>query len=197
MKCLGRNDRIILSDEGKKTINRSEYDKGGERNVQKEPSFINRQGKLLLLLMAFMAIVVMIVAAVPAKAETTYIGLDRKWPGMDNIPTTFDERSWKDDSWHRRVEFRTTLLGNTGDDLLDGPLYCNATCGFSDGVFTDKDYMEGKCDALSKVLCRIQIGSSKGVKRSDYESNGKNFGKISMTHASDINYNMWFEYTTE
>lgn len=149
------------------------------------------------LLMAFMAIVVMIVAAVPTKAGTTYIMLDRKWPGMDNIPKSFDTRSWKDDSWHRRVEFRTTLFGNTGDDLLDGPLYCNATCGFSDGVFTDKDYMEGTCDAPYKVLCRIQIGSSKGVKRSDYESNGKNFGKISMTHASDINYNMWFEYTTE
>ena len=162
-----------------------------------QPSTINHRGKLLPLLMAFMAIVVMIVAAVPTKAGTTYIRLERKWPGMDKIPTTFDANSWKDDSWNRYVEFKVTFFGNTGDDLLDGPLYCNATCGFSDGVFTDKDYMEGKCDAPSKVKCRIQIGSSNGVKRSGYVGSGKNFGKISMTHADDINYNMWFEYTTD
>ena len=174
----------------------AENNKGGEQNVQTEPSTINYQpsSKLLLHMMSFAIAIVMIMAAVPVKAGTTYIRIDRKWPGMDRIPTSYDETSWKDDSWSMRVTFRATLLGNIGDDILDGPLYCNATCGFSDGVFTDKDYMEGKCDAPSNVYCQIQIGSSRGVETSSFVSNGRKFGKISMKHSDDINYNMWFKY---
>ncbi len=80
------------------------------------------------------------------------------------------------DSWEKKHEFSADY----GDGIVH---YCTSTIGFTDGLFSDKDYMDmGTCNVATQVYVKESIFNDGKNVETGYVTNGGRLGKITIDH---------------
>lgn len=127
--------------------------------------------KILTFIMSMVMVIGMVTSASAATGDKAW----REWKYPSDYDKVSKDSNWKDNSWEKKVEVTFNC---------DGMEYaCIGKIGFSDGVFSNKDYVTevGGVSAGMKCGCRVYNADGDQVPTGWIQS-AKLSGKVSINN---------------